>query len=290
MKKYSYLLIFTLIIFQFSFSQKLKFKEKININIATKAKDSFPVKFVGKKKKKLNKTNVTYNAKGDTISYQLEKKTDWESAIILDSLNAVNNGITDFKLLGEITPKDEMLLIDFYPFTDSKDSTANKFIEKNLFRIKLKPRTNLKFKYNRFHAGTFVAPFKVYLDSRADSNNNNNIEADVNINLFAGLLMGTKRYVKIPSDEGYRIYEYGWSLNAFFGVNKLEIGEKNTLDTSSFQGSVVTSSQGINCGWHYKSFSIFGLFGIDIPLNKRGSDWYFKGKPWLGFGAGFEVF
>ena len=285
--KHTLLSLILLITIQNSFSQKLKLKEDLTIHIATKASPKFPVMYINKKETKNDTVNVVYNKTGDTISFQLKKKNNWKEANKLDSKTANNNGITKFNLKGEVTPKDNRLIINFYPFENN--SKAKTFLNNNNFSIIIPPRLNLGFKYSRFHAGTLSMPLKIYLNSRGE-NNNNNIETGANIGVYLGYLSGTKRFVKIPSEEEYRVYEYGWSINGFFGLNKLEITDKNTLDVSSFQGSLLTSSLGVNIGWHYKVFSIFGAIGFDIPLSDNGKDWYFKGKPWVGFGVGFEIF
>jgi hypothetical protein len=270
-----------------SYSQKLKFKEKTIVLIASSANEKYPVRFTDSKK--TVKTNVTFDSNGDTLSYQIEKKTNWTKGTILDSLKATKHGITDFSLFAEITPKEGLLMVDFYPFIEENLNPANNFFAKNEFSIELKPRENLGFKFCRFHAGILTLPLKIYLDSRADENNNN-VETAINVGLYAGALFGTKRYLKIPSEKEYRVYEYGWSINAFAGLNKLEINENNSLDVSSFEGTLVTSSLGANLGWHYKTFTIFGAVGFDIPLGDDGKDWSFKSKPWFGFGAGFDIF
>ncbi|TWO31514.1 hypothetical protein E1J38_013405 [Seonamhaeicola sediminis] len=277
-------------------AQKLKFKEKTVINIAHKANKNFPVVYVPSAKK-TKKYNVVFDKKGDTLSYQNQEFIDWKNPILLDSIKAKQNGIRDFTLFGELGPKDGYLEVYFYPFVieDGFDNDkkkrlmkANKFLSKNKFQIKLSPGQNLGFDYSRFHAGVMTMPFKVYLSSR-NSDNSNNVETDAGIGLYLGSLFGTRRYLKLPSEKEYRIYEYGWSINAFAGINKLTIDDKNTLDVNSFQGNLLTSSFGISLGWHYKIFSIFGAFGIDAPLSSNGKDWNFRGKPWLGFGFGFEI-
>ncbi|AGA78209.1 hypothetical protein [Echinicola vietnamensis] len=273
----------------FCFAQALKFKEAVQVKIADKANSKFPVLYT--KGKAIKKTNVTYNANGDTLSYQVEKVPVFKKTDILDSTVAQDNGIKNYSLAAEIQPKAGYLMVHFYPIEEGEDDAdkVNRFFENNQFAIQLPPRENLKFSFSRFHAGVLTLPLKVYLGSRAPENTGN-VSTDANVGLYFGCLFGGKRYVKLPSEEEYRVYEYGWSINGFAGINKLDITETNTLDTTTFQGSLVSSSLGVNVGWHYKTFSIFTAIGFDVPLSDKAEDWVFKGKPWIGFGAGFEIF
>ncbi|HEX6983144.1 MAG TPA: hypothetical protein VF181_10320 [Balneolaceae bacterium] len=196
-------------------------------------------------------------------------------------------GVTNYTLTAAIKPDGDYLLVYFYPLKGNEQ--ANKFFKNNDFAIALKPRYNLAIDYSHKQVGIMTLPVKIFLGSRA-SENVNNISTGVTAGLYAGYFLGWTNYVKLPAEEDYRVYNHGVSFNVFFGINKLELTDVNSLNTNSFRGSIASSSIGLSVGWHYKLFTLFLASGFDIPLSDQADDWVFKGQPWLGFGAGFEIF
>jgi len=266
--------------------QALKLKEKTLVAVAKKANPKYQVIYVSNSFPKKQDKKVFAFSDKETF-YQIQESINWDSAKILNEAILKDLAITDHTLKAEISPKNGYLQVYFYPF-DSTEVKANEFLKNNSFGIKLPERISLGFGYRRFQAGVLTLPIKIYTSSRAE-NNTNNIVSSANVGLYAGCLFGRKRYLKLPSEEQYRVYEYGFSVNGFFGVSKLDINKDNTLDATSFQGSVVSSSLGLNVAYHYKTFSVFLASGYDIPLSDKAKDWHFKNQLWVGFGAGFAI-
>src|SRR5690554_1982143 len=139
--------------------------------------------------------------------------------------------------------------------------------------------------------GVMTMPLKIYLDRRNKDFTGSMVTSDVNIGLYVGKKWGSKSFVKLKHEEEYRIYTKAFSLNAILGLSKLDIDNKNSNTSNvTFQGSVPALNTGLGIGLHYRDFAFFTALGYDIPLNKYGTDWNYKGKPWLGIGAGYKIF
>ncbi len=187
-------------------------------------------------------------------------------------------------------------MVYFWPYKN-KDSTvedfkrkikANDFIKKYAYSIELNDRTNLSFWSSECIGGILTLPIKIYFGG---PDSVSAVQTAVGTGLYIGKKWGRRKFVKLPHEKEITVYKSAWSLNALAGINKVDIDEKNSKDGGrTFKGSFTSMSLGLASGFHYKSFTVFIASGFDIPLNNKGNKWTFKGKPWIGIGAGFEIF
>jgi hypothetical protein len=209
-----------------------------------------------------------------------------------------NNCDGGASLYADIRAEDGRLLVYWRPFNDEKSDSLkakrkNQFFKNNIFSIALEERTNLSFPYRSLHAGVLTVPIKTWL-SRRDDDKGNNIQTSTNAGLYIGYKWGRSKFVKLPNEKEYGKYVTGYSVNLFGGISKLDINEKNSMKEeggiSNFNGSVAAINTGLAFAYHYKNFAFFIPVGWDIPLSGEAQKWVFKGKPWIGFGTGFDIF
>lgn len=271
-------------------AQKISFKPKLKVFINESANPGYQVKFIDPKKDTLlTQEAKTFSATGQLISYQLTEKLNWEKAKTLHKDSAALPKMLADKdvLYADIKPGEGRLMVYFWPFTPS-DSATSKFLKGHRFSIALEERVNLSFRSSNWHAGLLTLPIKVYAGG-ADSVSA--VQAGVSIGLYIGKKWSKTKYVKLPNEEEWSTYQSAWSLNAVLGLNKLDLDEANTTDGGKhFKGGMASLSAGIAPGFHYKTFTVFVATGFDVPLGSKGKYWAFKGKPWFGVGAGFEIF
>lgn len=293
MRKEFVITLFFLGICFYAVSQELKMYEKVKVGIGDKANRNFPVLVSLLDSVKYDTINVSMLNK-DTISYQLKKSTVFIKDSVFSRIVAEKNGIYDMSLDAEVVPIDKYLKIFFYPFEAKPNSSnedielANKFLNDHEFVIELPYRNNLSFPYSRIHAGVMTIPLKVYVNGENDDLINN-VNSDVNLGFYIGRFFGSKKFVKIPSEKEYRVYDLGFSVNTFLALNKQEVAEGNRIEGSDFEGSFPTLSFGLNVAYHYKSFSTFFALGWDKSLSRSGEYWNFDSKPWVGIGLGFGL-
>ncbi|WP_343304383.1 hypothetical protein AAHN97_22655 [Chitinophaga niabensis] len=232
---------------------------------------------------------------GQLLNYQLTKTLNWNKALPFhkDSLTLPGSLSQKSYLYADIKPDEDRLLIYFWPYiTSGTPSTEivqnNAFFEDHMFSIALEDRTTLSFPSSSLHAGAMTLPIKIYIGG---PDSVSAVQAGVSAGLYVGKKWSRTQYIKLPNEKEFTTYQTAYSLNVLLGLNKLDLDEKNTKDAGKkFKGSIASLSAGISPGFHYKSFTLFTAIGFDFPLSSKGEHWAFKGKPWIGLGAGFEIF
>lgn len=274
-----------------------KTKLKVFVNIPS---SQYEPKFIDTKRDiRQSNTVETFNPGGVLISYQKSEKPDWIRG------KKMNNSEPYFPrkfrrteyLYADIKPDDGRLLLYFWPFKINKHAdawetvqtlSANEFLKSNTFFIDVPERINLGFKLTSYQLGTMTLPLKVFIGG---PDSVSKVFASANIGLYFGKRFGRRRYVKYPHEKEFTVYEKSHSWSVILGINKLDLDDKNTKDDGKkFQGSIAAISTGFSYGIHVKNFTLFSAVGFDTPLGKRGKLWSLKGRPWFGFGAGFDLF
>ena len=293
----SSLTLLLLMLTTYANAQKIDFKKKLKVFVNDKANTDFQVKFIDPKKDVLLKPDVkVFSADGKLLSYQLTKTLDWDKALTLHKDSTTLPGSLKEKhfLYADIKPDEGRLLVYFWPYVPTTGAGAveidqnNTFFKDHLFSIALEDRTTLAFTSSSWHAGAMTLPIKVYIGG---PDSVSAVQAGVSAGLYIGKKWSKTKFIKLPNEKEFTTYQSAWSLNALLGLNKLDLDEKNTKDAGKkFKGSIASLSAGISPGFHYKTFTIFTAIGFDFPLSGKGEQWSFKGKPWIGLGAGFEIF
>lgn len=281
-------------------AQKASFFSRQRVAINQYANKGFEVKLIDTKLHvKQEKTAKTFDAVNNLASYQLTEKPDWSKQVILDNniaglLTLLQNRVY---LDADIKPEDGRLLVYFWPFPEDPNGTAaqqadiktaNDFFKDHTFAIELKERDNLALKSSAFHAGPMVLPLKIFLGG---PDSVSSVTASANVGLYIGKRYGKTHYVKLPDEKEYTVYETSHSWNLILGLSKLDLDEKNTKDGGkNFKGSIAAFTTGIAYGLHIKNFTVFGGIGLDFPFGKKGKQWSLRNQPWIGFGAGFDIF
>jgi hypothetical protein len=277
-----------------SYSQKASFFQKKQVFI-NKSNPDYKVKFINTKNDVIKKhTEETYNAAGVLISYQLTDKLDWSKSQVADNTNPNMPSFikNEIYLFADIKPDEGRLLVYFWPWeddgTNASLTAANTFYKAHTFSIEVEDRVNLSFKSTAFQISPLTLPLKVYLGG---PDSISKVSASANIGFCFGKKFGHTKYVKIPDEKEFMTYETSHSWNIVLGINKLDLDDKNTKDDGKkFQGSIAAITTAFAYGIHLKNFSLFTAFGFDHPIGKGGKLWSLKGKPWFGFGGGFDIF
>lgn len=281
------------------FAQKVSFFEKKRV-YTMEANPAFQVKYIHTKNDVLEKrAQETYNAAGNLISYQKENKPDWSKAKVIAPTTA---GLPEWikeedYLLADIKPEEGRLLLYFWPWDIGEKATAeqkrkkeeaNLFYKDHTFSIEVPDRINLSFKSTAFHAGPMTLPMKVFLGG---PDSISKVSTAVSVGFYLGYRSGHTKYVKLPDQKEFASYETSHSWNVVFGLTKLDLDDKNTKDDGKeFKGSIAALTTGLAYGLHIKNFTLLASIGLDHPLSKKGKLWSLKGRPWIGFGAGFDIF
>lgn len=279
-------------------AQKIVFKPHLKVFIGDKANKGFQVKVLETEKDTLMKPEAkVFLADGTFYSYQLTKTLNWKVAKPLDDKLPGLPTLLKKKdvLYADIKPEDGRLMIYFWPYKvdeKSKDKSiteeANKFYKDHSFSIALEDRTVLNFKSTALQAGVLSIPLKMYLGT---PDSVSNAQAAISAGAYVGFRFGKTKYVKLPNEKEYTVYQKAWSLNLAGGLNKLDIDDKNTSDKGvKFKGSVPSLSLGIAGGYHFKTFTTFLAVGRDFLLSKRAENWLLKKKLWIGVGIGYDIF
>ena len=303
---------FLLLVVGFTFTtavaaQKLKFANRERVYINSSANSNYRVRYINPKTDTVVRIeNVLFNASGDTLSYQRLAKPNYDAAKILDSQYAAQNGYQLPALLNlknyiyaDIKGGEGKILIHPWFYSVPKDTSnltqkqrqrleANKFFESNEFYIPVERFVNLGMNKRNRHAGALTLPIKAYLGA---PDSISAVQSAVSVGLYYGWSLGNKHHTNRPTEKEIQSYERGYSFNILAGVNKLDLDDKNTSDDGKrFKGSVTSVSYGVSLGVHYKIFSAFLAAGMDSPLSRKAKNWSLKNRPWIGFGAGFEIF
>lgn len=274
-----------------SFSQKVEMKQKLRVGINQSG--NYPLRFIDPAKDTLVKAeSKVYDATGKLLSYQLTKSNDWSKGKVVDSKVTTLPGVLkDISVIyADIKPDEGRLLVYPWPYNETVTFKAeNQFYKDHLFYIDLEDRVNLSFWSTSFHAGALTMPIKAYLGGKDSVSGT--VEAGVNAGLYFGFKFGKKKFLKLPNEKEYTESNWAFSTNMILGLNKLEITDANVTDkTSKFRGNTMSLSTGLAAGFHLNKFTVFLAAGIDIPLSSKAKYWGYKGVPWLGFGAGYEIF
>jgi hypothetical protein len=286
-----------MLLFSFSsFAQKLEVKKKLKVAINKAANPAFKVRVIDPEKDTVAKIdNVTYTPDGKVLSFQQKKELDWSKAnpFDYDSIHLPPPLASTSVLSADIKPDEGRLMVYFWPYkmngsSEYSNDSANLFLKNHVFSIALEDRVSVSFHSSSLQAGALTVPIKAYLGA---PDSVSSVQAASSVGIYGGIKWGRTKFVKLPSEKEYTTYQSAVSLNVFAGVNALELKEENTSDKGvKFKGTVTTLSLGVATGWHYKTFTLFLASGFDIPLSKKAANWSLKGKPWIGFGAGFEIF
>lgn len=222
--------------------------------------------------------NVTYNSKGDTLTFQREtiKKKNKEEEItqlVLEKIDLNNSTIR-----ANLIVVDNKIMIYPWKFCDNEQ---NKFFDNHDVYIKMKDRMNYSYRYSSWQAGAVILPAKIYL-----KNNLNNIETSLTPMINVGYKIGKSRFVKFPHEDKARQYKTGVSFNGLIGLSKITFNKDNTSLDDPVEGNVGAVSLGSAIGFHYGDFTLMVSSGYDLPFNNR-KNWNFKNTPWLGHRSWF---
>jgi len=145
---------------------------------------------------------------------------------------------------------------------------------------------------HEWHAGVMTIPLKAYIGRRNNENTGGRVETGVGLGGYVGWkFLAKTHFVKLSHEEAYRVYVSGFSINGLLGLSAVELDEDNIKDNSlTFKGKFPALNTGIALGGHYKELGMLLSLGFDIPLNRYGGNWNFKGKPWIGIGLGYKLF
>ncbi|WP_267402037.1 MULTISPECIES: hypothetical protein [unclassified Chryseobacterium] len=284
------------------FGQISKFRERQVLVIGKNQNRDFPIYYLDKNDKKDDLLSVDYNTNSEIISKRIakDKVLNWDNKkeLTLDVLKSaglfnIKNNIECITIKANIKAEKGKLLI--YPWKISDvDSLKNKndFLENNRFCIILGDNVNFKIKMNEVHAGVMSIPLKAYIGRRNKDKTGGMVETSVGIGGYVGYKFYAKtHYVKLSHEDDYRVYNSGFSINGILGLSAVELDEDNVKnDSIKFRGKFPALNTGAALGYHYRDIGVLFSVGFDIPLNKYGSNWNFKGKPWIGLGLGYKLF
>ncbi|MDH6250963.1 hypothetical protein M2347_000690 [Chryseobacterium sp. H1D6B] len=256
--------------------------------------------FVNNTNQKEEIISSNYDSHSNLISRTIKggKVLDWSKKQVLTFKILEDNGVivdqddTKIKLKANIKAEKGRLYIYPWKFNGAKEDKINKFIKNNTFCIELKDNVNFAVNMHEWQAGVMTIPLKAYIGRRNKENTGGMVETGVGIGGYAGWkFLAKTHFVKLNHEEDYRVYVSGLSINGLLGLSAVQLADDNSNDNSvTFRGKFPALNTGIALGAHYKELGLLLSFGWDIPLNKYGSNWNFKGKPWVGIGLGYKLF
>lgn len=268
------------------FGQEFRGKDKIHISPYTSEKYS-----VCYTDKKIQDTiHKVFDKDGNLQSFELQEKVNWMDAKKLTTSDLKEYGWNKKYLNGNISPENGRLVIYFWDQGKIAES-LKKFLSTNQFSVSLNENENLSFFADSFHLGAMTLPLKVYLKKRDDDVGGGMAEGNVNLGIYTGYKFGWKKYVKLKNEKEYRVYNVAFSGNLVFGLGKVTVDDKNSVEhLQQWKVDVPTFNLGMAIGLHYRDFSLLVAYGTDLLLSKKGENWNYKGKPWLGMGIGYKIF
>ncbi|MDQ8142781.1 hypothetical protein [Chryseobacterium sp. CFS15] len=280
------LLLFLLGWVGMAFGQEFKGKDKIYIS--PHASKEYSVYYTNEKVK--DSVRKVFNRNGNLQSFELEERINWKNAKELTTSKLKEYNWNKFFLNGNISPEKGRLVINFWNRGTISDSLRN-FLSTNHFSIPLEENDNLSFFADSFHLGAMTLPLKIYLTKRDNNVAGGMAEGNTNIGIYAGYKFGWRKYVKLKHEKEYRVYNIAFSSNAIVGLGKVTVDDKNSVGNSQiWKVDVPSFNLGIAFGLHYRDFSLLVAYGIDILMSRKGENWNYKDKPWLGIGIGYKIF
>lgn len=110
----------------------------------------------------------------------------------------------------------------------------------------------------------------------------------LNLSLYLGYKFGTTKFYYDATKSHNTV---AGMISVFAGPSLVALSASNVAfntDLSRTPAQIIAVSTGLAFSVEWQSFS-FGLFsGLDLPL-EQNSPWVYKGRPWIGFGVGFNL-
>jgi hypothetical protein len=162
------------------------------------------------------------------------------------------------------------------------------------------------FKFTEYSINAITIPLKYRFQTKrnalttSDENiteintTSEEFSTSVNLSLFGGYSWGKTKFTH-RKEIGNRIKTVKNTIGAFLGSSAVELKSINTNITLAQQqvdleGTIGTVSIGIGFvkSWNKISIGIFS--GIDKGVGRISKSWVYDGRPWIGFGVGYDLF
>ncbi len=171
----------------------------------------------------------------------------------------------------------------------------DKYKRKPLGYYELKDRQSIRLKFCEGTISALVIPIKYRYGYDTESVKvSEEYSAEFNLNGFIGLSRGNTKFLH-RKKVGNKVNTKKVTLGVFGGTVLTELNSSNTsasddqLDdgVSYNQGAV---SYGFGLMFSYNKFTVGGFYGWDNTIGEKGKIWNYNGRPWLGFGIGYDIF
>ncbi len=149
--------------------------------------------------------------------------------------------------------------------------------------------------YRLWEIGVATVPFKLRSGYSRDSIHvPSDASAGINLGIYAGRKWGSTHFF---ADKTRSKNAYSFTLGGFAGPTIVPINDGNSFPSTDSivtkQLKAKTNQAGISFGGlavvNINDFT-FGLyFGVDYAFGSYGKNWYYQGRPWIGFGIGYKL-
>ena len=265
-------------------------KDKIHVNLFTFVDDNTRRDTISEKmiegtvidslSEEILKNNDSFIKKRDSIFSRILETTYLEKASVSGELDTTDKENPQI-------PKD----------SNSKDSKTDLF-------YKLEDDMAAYLRYTEGYITAITIPFKYRFSGTFDTISEEGIKAEAkfknefstsfNAALFAGYSWGKTKF-QHRSKVGNRTVKFNNSVGIFLGPSTVTLNASNTnfsenAPTGSQTRTVGLISFGTGYVWSWNKLALGGFIGIDYGIGNDSETWNFNGKPWIGFGVGYDLF
>ena len=159
--------------------------------------------------------------------------------------------------------------------------------------IKLENRQYIKLRFQELELSALTIPFKYRFEiEKGDLKAPSQASIDFNLGTYLGYSWGTLKY-RNQASEKFKPYGQSISLGVFASMSVQELDSSSTFlqqnEALTSKQNVFYFSPGFGVVYDVMDFNIGFFLGWDIGLGSVAQKWNYSGRPWIGFGFGYNL-
>lgn len=252
------------------------------LNPFNKVKEKIQIKI---RNRKMN-CNEEFDSK-DTV-YNITKDTTFNLYMITEKFfsDTTKDWFKNSSQIIEVYKEKEPGTLDYY--------LVNKYDKNADYTIKMENREFKSYRKQGIEFGVVTIPFKYRFGyTKNNIQVKQEFQADLNVGVFGGYKLGRYR-VRYEGTTLKDLANLSCTIGGFLNLSTTTLDSiSTTLGKVPFKkeekASIGVLAPGIGIMASIYNFQIGAFLGWDLGFGQYAKQWNFNGRPWLGFGIGYNL-